>query len=328
VKSSQIESKIQGIILDIYFKDMETPRGLYDRWHKLQSSEFGIFDPQSIYLAQMSAQLIDATKRGLTIKPSVQQYDNEVFKKLPVPYWMEKEDNYKIRSKSKQEINGVHFGVKGIMDSLCIEIENEMNDIINNGLLVAEMNVEPDPHICSFWNDEVTRAQKMEEDSLYLDDLNLIYAYSSELVQNYKNKYAQILGDRDRKENASMGNEECKSVDYEFLREFLNSPPVEKYKSKTFKFLKDRRSTIFESKLDPLAMFELKLKAASLYLSSVNEKLDEQICWVIAFRTLCNIKSQMLESERHLVVGGPRSIIDEVWQALRIDEKWLKPKKV
>ncbi|PKY21621.1 hypothetical protein RhiirB3_470433 [Rhizophagus irregularis] len=336
VKSSQIESKIQEIILDICFKDMETPRGLYDRWHKLQSSEFGIFDKQSIYLAQMSAQLIDATKRGLTIKPNVQQYDNEVFKKLPVPYWMEKEDNYKIRSKSKQEINGVHFGVKGIMDSLCIEIENEINEIINNkGLLVAEKNADPDPHIYSFWNDEVTRAQKMEEDSLYLDDLNLIYTYSSQLVQNYKSKYTQILEDQGENDEqllssstASKENEECKSVDYEFLRNFLNTPPVEKYRSKTFKFLKDRRSTVFESKSDPLAMFELKLKAASLYLSSVNEKLDEQICWVIAFRTLCNIKSQMLESERHLVVGGPRSIIDEVWQALRIDEKWLKLKKV
>ncbi|GES84689.1 RNA-dependent RNA polymerase RdRP [Rhizophagus clarus] len=315
VESSRIESKVQEIILDIYFKDMETPRGLYDRWHKLQSSEFGIFDTQSIYLAQMCAQLIDATKRGLTIKPNVQRNDNEIFKKLPIPYWIKKEDNYKIRSKSKQEIN---FGVK-------------------------EMNVEPDPHIYSFWNDEMTRAQKMEEDPLYLDDLNLIDTYSSQLVQNYKSKYAQILEDQDWKENdrqllpssstfyntnSCKENEECKSsLDYEFLRNFLNNPPIEKYKSKTFKFLKDRRSTIFESKLDPLAMFELKLKAASLYLSSVKEKPDEQICWAIAFRTLCNIKSQMLENERHFVVGGPRSIIDEVWQALRIDEKWLKLKK-
>ncbi|PKC75774.1 hypothetical protein RhiirA1_407223 [Rhizophagus irregularis] len=47
------------------------------------------------------------------------------------------------------------------MDSLCIEIENEINEIINNkGLLVAEKNVDPDPHTYSFWNDEVTRAQK------------------------------------------------------------------------------------------------------------------------------------------------------------------------
>ncbi|PKY28011.1 hypothetical protein RhiirB3_529592 [Rhizophagus irregularis] len=121
---------------------------------------------------------------------------------------------------------GVHFGVKGIIDSLCIEIENEINEIINNnGLLVAEKNVDSDPHTYSFWNDEVT---------------------------------------------PSKGNEECKN----------------------------RKPTIFESKSDPLAMFELKLKAASLYLSSVNEKLDEQICLVIASRTLRNIKSQMLESEQ------------------------------
>src|SRR3954451_17776599 len=136
-KSSQIESKIQETIIDNYFKDVETPRGLYDRWHKLQSSEFGIFDKQSIYLAQMSAQLLDATKQGLTIKASVQQSDNEVFRKLPVPYWIEKEDDYKIRSKSKQETNGVHFGVKGIMDLLCNAIENETNELLNNKELLA-----------------------------------------------------------------------------------------------------------------------------------------------------------------------------------------------
>ncbi|CAB4373736.1 unnamed protein product [Rhizophagus irregularis] len=84
VKSSQIGSKIQEKILDIHFKNMETPRGLYD-----------------------------------------------------------------------PRINGVHFGIK-------------------------EKNVDPDPHTYSFWNDEE--------------------------------------------------NEECKSVDYEFLRNFLNTPPVEKYK--------------------------------------------------------------------------------------------------
>ena len=53
------------------------------------------------------------------------------------------------------------------MDSLCIEIENEINEIINNkGLLVAEKNVHT---VYSFWNDKVTRAQKLEEDSLHYE---------------------------------------------------------------------------------------------------------------------------------------------------------------
>uniref|UniRef100_U9U438 Uncharacterized protein n=1 Tax=Rhizophagus irregularis (strain DAOM 181602 / DAOM 197198 / MUCL 43194) TaxID=747089 RepID=U9U438_RHIID len=133
---------------------------------------------------------------------------------------------------------GVHFGVKGIIDSLCIEIENEINEIINNkGLLVAEKNVDSDPHTYSFWNDEVTRDQGENDNNYYHHQQHL------------------------------RGMKNVKTYD-------------------------------FESKSDPLAMFELKLKAASLYLSSVNEKLDEQICLVIAFRTLRNIKSQMLESEQ------------------------------
>ncbi|CAB5179184.1 unnamed protein product [Rhizophagus irregularis] len=122
---------------------------------KRQSSEFGIFDKQSIYLAQMSAQLIDATKRGLTIN---QMFNNTIMK-----------------------INEVHFGVK-------------------------EKNVDPDPHIYSFWNDE----------------FKIITQILGDQGENDK----QLLSSS----SSSKGNEECKSVDYEFLRNFLNTPPVEKYK--------------------------------------------------------------------------------------------------
>jgi hypothetical protein len=73
--------------------------------------------------------------------------------------------------------------------------------------------------------------------------------------------------------------------------------------------------------MDPIALFELQLKAASLYLSSVENKPAGQVCWVIAFRILCNIKSQMIDK---YVIGGPRSIIDEIWQSLKIDKKWLE----
>jgi len=197
-----------------------------------------------------------------------------------------------------------------------------------------------DIHINEFWCNEFIRAQYMEEGSTYKEDLNLISKYTSEIVQMYNKKYAYIYqDDQDRKEieqtsskstlitSSSRLNDECKGVDYEFLNKFLENPPVEEYKSSIFKFLKDRRSSTFENRLDPLSIFELQLKAASLYLSSVEKKSDGQVCWVIAFRILCNIKSQMIENEQSLVIGGPRSIIDEVWQAMKIDKKWLNRKK-
>ncbi|PKY14080.1 hypothetical protein GLOIN_2v1581910 [Rhizophagus irregularis DAOM 181602=DAOM 197198] len=326
--SSQIGSKLQEIILDNYFKDLETPRGLYDYWHKLQSSEFEIPNKESVYLAQMCAQLIDATKQGLTIRPSVQQRDSEIFGKLSVPYWMGKDHNsFKDRCNIKKQegTNRGNFGVKSMMDILCFSIEKEMNQVNSKDFSVTEMKRGPDPHIYKFWYNELTRAQQMEE-SLYVEDLNLISTHALQIAQNYNKKYAQTFCDRDRKETEQRPsqyklNEELKGIDYECLTKFLNTPPIEKYKSSILRSLKDRKSTIRE---DPLSIFELQLKAASLYLSSFSKKPDGQVCWVIAFRILCNIKSQMLESERNFSVGGPRSIIDDVWQALMIDKTFLK----
>ncbi|CAI2188642.1 7158_t:CDS:2, partial [Funneliformis geosporum] len=324
------------VIIDNYFKGLEPILGLYDRWHKLQSSRFGISDKQSIYLAQMCAQLVDSTKQGLTIKPSVRQSDNELCGKLPVPYWMDKE-----RFKTKPN-SGDNFGVTNVMDLLCITIEKETNEVNSKEFSVAKVSQDlVDTHINEFWRNEFVRTQYMEEGSAYKEDLNLIANSMSELVQMYNKKCANIYqDDQDRKEieqsssksalttNYSRLNDEFKGVDYEFLNEFLNSPSIEDYKSSVFKVLKDRTSTSFETSIDPLAIFELQLKAASLYLSSVEKKVDGQVCWVIAFRILCNIKSQMVESDQSLVIGGPRTIIDEVWQALRIDKKWLKRKKI
>jgi hypothetical protein len=322
--SSQIGSKLQEIILVNYFKDLETPRGLYDHWHEIQSSEFRTSNKESIYLAQMCAQLINATEQGLTIKPSVQQRDNEIFGKLSVPYWMGKNHNsFKYRSKiNRQEgTSGDNFGVKSIMDMLCFSIEKEMNQVNSKDFSVTEVKIGTDPHIYKFWYNELIRAQQMKE-NLYLEDLNLISTHTLQIAQNYNKKYAQAFDDRDRKESEQQPiqyklNEELKGIDYEYLTKFLNTPPIEKYKSSIFRSLKDRRSTNYE---DPLSIFELQLKAASLYLSSVSKKPDGQVCWVIAFRILCNIKSRMLESEQNFSVGGPRSIIDDVWQALMIDK--------
>ncbi|RIA95241.1 RNA dependent RNA polymerase-domain-containing protein [Glomus cerebriforme] len=325
--SNRIESKLQEIILNSYFEDLETPRDLYDYWHKLQSSEFGMSNEESIYLSQMCAKLIDATKQGLTIKPSVQQRDSEIFRKLSVPYWVGKDRDNKSKINRQESIGGDNFGVKDIMDLLCISIEKEMNKINSKEFSVAEIKTGPDPHIYKFWYNELMRAQQMEE-GLYLEDLNLISAYVMQIAQTYNKRYAQTFEDRDKKENEQQSsghsyklNEELKSIDYECLKKFLNTPPIEKYKSNIFKLLKDRRSTMTE---DPLFMFELQLKAASLYLSSVSKKPDGQACWVIAFRILCNIKSQMLENEQNFFIGGPRSIIDDVWQALKIDQRCLK----
>jgi len=274
----------------------------------------------------MCAKLVDSTKQGLTIKPSVQQRDDDRFGKLPVPYWMDKDKNEK---NDKSDLNVLELSV---MDLLYLTIEKEIKDINSKDFLIAKMTKDPDPHIKEFWCNEISRAKKMEgeEGLAYKEDLELIYDSSSEILKMYNGKYCSIYNDdRDRGEfifeqpsksttNSTSKSDKFKNIDRESLIRFLSNPPIESYKSSIFKFLKSRGS--FDS-IDPLTMFELQLKAAALHLLSIERRPDGQCCWVIAFRMLCNIKSQMMD--RH-VVGGPRSIIEEVWQSMRIDKKWLK----
>jgi hypothetical protein len=309
--------------LDFYFKDLEPTLGLYDRWHRLQSSKFGLSDELSIYLAQMCAKLVDATKQGLTIKPNVFQRDNDLFNGLPVPYWMDKDN----KSRNRES----HLGV---MDLLHKSIESEMKKINNKDFLIAKFTKDPDPHIKEFWCNEYTRAEQMngEERLAYREDLNLIYRSSLDIIAQYNENYYKIFNDdREQRDfpfsqiakstgSTSYLNDKFKGVDYEFIIKFLNTPSVGKYKSNIFKYLKYRGPLALDN-LDPLTMFELQLKAAALHLASIERKPTGQGCWIISFRLLCNIKSQMID---RFVVGGPRSIIDEVWQSMKIDKKWVK----
>ncbi|RIA96761.1 RNA dependent RNA polymerase-domain-containing protein [Glomus cerebriforme] len=316
-RPDEIEARLQEVIIENYFKDLEPTLGLYDRWHRLQSSNYGLSDETSIYLAQMCAKLVDATKQGLTILPSVQQRDNEIFRKLPVPYWMDKDNKCRNRLENL-----------GAMDYIYMEIEKYMKEISSKDFQVAKITQDPDPHINEFWNNEFDRARRMEgeEGLAYKNDLNLIYGSSSEIIKMYNTQYRNIFDDdqdRDREQSskpANSKNEKFKGVDHEFLKRFLNNPPVEKYQSSIFKFLKGRGPLTLEN-IDPLTMFELQLKAAALYIASIKRKPAGQDCWVIAFRVLCNIKSQMIDKD---VLGGPRSIIDDVWQSMKIDRKWIK----
>lgn len=316
----KIEIKLQESILDTYFKDLEQTLGLYDRYHRLQSSKDGLSHKSSIYLAQMCAKLVDATKQGLNIKPGVLQHDSDVFGNLPVPYWMDKD--------SKSRNRGYYVGN---MDLLCKSIENEMKEINSKDFLIAKMTKDPDPHIKEFWLNEITRAEQMngEEGLAYKEDLNLIYKSSLEIISLYNNNYYKIYNDDLERKDFPFGqttqttkstkNDKFKGIDYEFILKFLNTPSVDKYQSNIFKYLKDR-GTLTPDNLDPLSMFELQLKAAALHLASIGKKPTGQGCWIISFRILCNIKSQMID---RFVVGGPRTIIEEVWQSMKVDKKWV-----
>ena len=59
-------------------------------------------------------------------------------------------------------------------------------------------------------------------------------------------------------------------------------------------------------------------------MNSFIKKKTGQCCWMLGFRTLCNIKAMMMEFEKKSILGEPRYVIDEIWSTLKVDKKWLK----
>ncbi|CAG8729961.1 13645_t:CDS:1, partial [Acaulospora colombiana] len=107
------------------------------------------------------------------------------------------------------------------------------------------------------------------------------------------------------------------SVDFEFLRIFTNDPPINQYRSELLRNV-DRSDFTSE-----MTLFELMLKASALYTIMCTSKPDGTCCWKLAFRALCIIKARMVQKERSEIMGGPRCVVDDVWNSLNVDKEWI-----
>ncbi|CAJ0641582.1 1086_t:CDS:2, partial [Entrophospora sp. SA101] len=265
-----------------------------------------------------------------------------------------REGDEKMREGEQEENNDKMLNEikKSVMDILYISVENEKKVLGNESFTVANNQSETlDSHIRLFWLHEMELANKIEDDGAYKSDLLLIGNFTHKLVQDYNTRYYDKIKKKNeaemmaktsstttsiettperKKSTSSIKNkttsklfndkrvEKDHSIEYEFLHKFMMNPPVVQYKSNRLKYIS--RVNFW----DPHVLFELQLKSSALYMNSFLKKDTGQCCWMLAFRTLCNIKAMMMEFEQSSVLGGPRFIIDEVWNTLKVDKKWLE----
>ncbi|CAG8539842.1 12201_t:CDS:2 [Acaulospora morrowiae] len=320
--------KVQALILDNFFNESLVPIGMYDRYHRLQSSHYGISDPKSIYLAQVYARLIDVTKQGEILNKNVQIRDDLEYGRLPVPCWMEKSNDMtqpKSRIPSKVSCRA--------MDELYKMVKNEIR-IINSPNFYVSSSSPPhiDPHIQNYWLGHMRKAKSMNDKS-FLHDLRLIADIQGYIVTGYNSGYAKALRkkidyadllrspdifNRNREKDAKnfLCQEKLVAIDLEYLEKFTNEPPVHQYKSEILRNV-DRSDPDSE-----ITMFELMLKASALYTTMCTSKPDGTCCWKLAFRALCNIKARMVQREKNGIIGGPRCVVDDVWNSLNVDKGW------
>ncbi|CAG8535097.1 7537_t:CDS:2 [Racocetra fulgida] len=301
--------KIQELFLNEYFRDFLTPRGLYDYYHRLYSSHHGLSNPTSIYLAQVAARLLDATKQGETLKRSVLVADKK-YSKIPIPPWMDKD---------KTDSN---FKSVCIMDDIKRAVQEEIA-FVNSPEFTVAPNAQldaPDHHIQQFWLREYATASSMDDDR-YKKDLELIISVTDSILRKYNYDVRGILGEDEKKVDPlflNSNNQEplpsysvhsknarIRAVSFKYTEEFTNLPPASCYQSDILKHV-DRSDLNHD-----ITLFELRLKAAALYIQAFTKNPESEGCWKIAFRVLCGLKARMLESEKSDIVGGPRTVVYE-----------------
>ncbi|CAG8542589.1 24053_t:CDS:1, partial [Gigaspora rosea] len=111
-------------------------------------------------------------------------------------------------------------------------------------------------------------------------------------------------------------NGKIRSLSYKYTEQFINFPLTKNYESDILKHV-DRTDLNYD-----ITLFELRLKAAALYIQSFTRNPEYEVCWKLAFRILCGLKARIIESEKSDIVGGPRSVTYEVWQSLNVDNRW------
>ncbi|RIB18357.1 RNA dependent RNA polymerase-domain-containing protein [Gigaspora rosea] len=316
--AKELTKKVQRLILEEYFKDILTPVGMYDYYHRLYSSHHGLSDPKSIYLAQIGARLLDATKQGEKLKDSVFKSDRK-YNNLPIPFWMEKD---KSKSKTKSVCS---------MDNLR-RIAQEEVAFVNSPEFSVSLNTRRglDPHIHQFWLREFERATNMNDDGRYKKDLELIISVTASIIRKYNSEIRQLLGEEDLSlelqnsptpsaptpNSIYSRNGKIRSLSYKYTEQFINFPLTKNYESDILKHV-DRTDLNYD-----ITLFELRLKAAALYIQSFTRNPEYEVCWKLAFRILCGLKARIIESEKSDIVGGPRSVTYEVWQSLNVDNRW------
>ncbi|RHZ72831.1 hypothetical protein Glove_238g13 [Diversispora epigaea] len=305
--------KLQKLILDGFFLDQGIPLGMYDRYHKLNSSHNGISHQDSIYLAQMFAKLLDVSKQGETLKAEVFERDSYKFGKLKVPHWMKNDNTQPNRNPT------------GIMDKLCNTIKVEIDNVNRPEFSISDVTPSQiDPHIGDYWQREMHRAENMNDGGAFYNDLCLIVQSQRNILTGYNSSYSKVLNSEKNQPNSSNADDKKNSIknkildiDLKYINIFYNDPPVDQYRSDILNHV-DRADPESE-----IATYELNLKATALYNFMCSYKPEGTCAWKLAFRTLCKIKARMVEREKNATIGGPRCIVDEMWNSLKVDRRWL-----
>ncbi|RUP43693.1 RNA dependent RNA polymerase-domain-containing protein [Jimgerdemannia flammicorona] len=316
------EVRLQTRFFELYQE--ESLLGTYENWRMISAETKGFRHKDTVYLARMCSQLVDAPKQGLTLKAAVKSQDEWKFRYMAqaVPRWYAEVKNSKnntiIDNREPQTVMGILY--EALMEYVKKVKDPRFSVVENNG--TAPRISDADLFNVARDAEETAAASN---DKNMSEDLKNIETKIEQLTVEYEAKWAKIFQGKKRREDKQREvrfgsgvvggpyscRDEIASLKEEYRKRFYSEPDPLTLKSNSLKFDTKRG-------INPSELLD-RLKASYAYMSSIKAKHRSKFCWHMALRTLCNIKAQAVGQGR-----SARIVVDAVYPALTVDRKWLR----
>ncbi|CAO3702893.1 unnamed protein product [Rhizopus stolonifer] len=328
------EKALQNSFISVQMPDGTL--GMYENWRTVQAERNSLDDPNVAYLAQMCAQLVDASKQGLKLRPEVLERDREKYMNMPHPMWfMDKKNKQREGHKrAYKEVNDVYIlsdqsPCLTTMDHLYKTLMKETKAFTKYSKSMFSENDVPlkDPDLTSPWTKTRHYATQCNDEAL-LYDLNLIEESITAGLNSFFKQVDHYHTQRQHlMDNVYDPNKYVEGEVTEIYSAFASFFELEEYVSKDFVDLPEPgqyRSLMIKYDLAANNGLMLHtLKASCAYTISVTTKKYSKYCYVVAFDAIRRIKADAVAS---LVKenGLGETVAVNIYQSLNMDKKWIR----
>ncbi|KAI7868277.1 RNA dependent RNA polymerase-domain-containing protein [Spinellus fusiger] len=299
----------------------ETMLGLYENWRTVLAENKSFKDENVIYLAHMCAKLVDASKQGLLLKPSVFQRDQKDFSSLVYPRWFvdkrhkQREKNFALGENHSEKSSRKHIATT-TMDHLYVTLLEETDIFANHlkNLALDDIVSRNDIDLSSPWNLHMDRAIKGGNTDL-LNDMKAIKQQIDESYEVYRQHCRKHTHPRNKKHAPSV---------FEESQQFTTTFELEEYFASIFENVTSTQSNYLtlDSKVNGGRLLKT-LKASYAYIRTIKDGKHSNYCYVVAFDCLRRIKADAC-TRKIKKNGLSESISPDLYIAMTIDRTWLK----
>ncbi|KAI9012006.1 RNA dependent RNA polymerase-domain-containing protein [Phycomyces nitens] len=306
--------------------------GKYDNW-RTNLTEDTSFDNDDVnYLAHMCARLVDASKQGLTIKPSVLQRDRSDFLKVPQSKWFadkicrqRDKDGY-ASVDEVQEANVSNRPPTTTMDFLheALLAEVERFTQYSESVFQEKDVILRDAALEKPWLDAIAMAAE-EKDVDLQADLKAIQSCIDKSFYEYSSNSRQLWLRRQQRFTAKHDPGRKSDAFHEDVNQFDTAFDLEEHAAKEFHALPDPltfTSDVFQGDLEfNHGQTIQKIKASYAYIKTIQGGKFAKYCYLVAYDVLRRIKADSCCKNSR---GLSESVIPSIFQSLNLDRYWIR----